>query len=59
MQAGGATGRLRRVVVRLFAGAVAVALAALVLGVGTGADHLVYYTPDGSSSLAKPAVPDA
>ncbi len=55
----GATGRLRRVVVRWFAGAVAVAVTALILGVGTGADHLVYYTPDGSSGLVKPAVPDA
>ncbi|MFZ2014144.1 MAG: hypothetical protein WAV00_10010 [Nocardioides sp.] len=55
----GATGRLRRVVVRWFAAAVAVAAAALILGVSTGADHLVYYTPDGHSGPVKPAVPDA
>ncbi len=55
----GATGRLRRVVVRWFSAALVVAVAALVAGVGTGADHLVYYTPDGSSSVVKPAVPDA
>jgi hypothetical protein len=53
----GAEGAVRRTLLRCFAGVAAIAVTALVLGVTTGAQQLVYYTPDGWSSTVKP-VPD-
>jgi len=54
----GATGGARRTLLRWFAGLAAVAVTAVVLGVTTGAHHLVHFTPDGSSSVVKPAPAD-
>ncbi len=54
----GAEGVVRRTLLRCFAGVVAAAVTALVLGVTTGAQQLVYFTPDGSSSVVKPAPAD-
>jgi hypothetical protein len=54
----GASGAVRRTFLRWGAAMVAVAVSALALGVTTGAQHLVYYTPDGSSSVVKPVPAD-
>jgi hypothetical protein len=47
----GAEGDVRRTVLMWFAGSAAVAVVALVLGVTAGAQHLVPYTPDGTSRV--------
>jgi hypothetical protein len=46
-----AEGALRRTVLMWFAGSAAVAVVALLLGVTTGAQQLVQYTPDGASRV--------
>jgi hypothetical protein len=47
----GADGAVRRTVLGWFAGSAVVAVVALVLGVTTGAQTLVQYTPDGASPV--------